>query len=278
MKSFTGKVAVITGAASGIGRALAVLLANDGAKLALCDIAAEELAVTVRRCEHLGATVVSNVVDVGNRESVEQWAGEVVNEFGPINLLFNNAGVALISNVEDSTIEDFEWLMDINYWGVVYGTMAFLPHLVASGDGHIVNLSSVFGLISIPSQAAYNSAKFAVRGFSDSLRMELEIARRPVSVSTVHPGGIKTNIVVSARTNGQAQSMMDPQRFDKIASTSPLVAARTILRGVKKNRRRILVGVDAKVIDGISRLPIRVCQQVLITGQRQRNLQSNRGI
>lgn len=278
MKSFAGQVAVITGAASGIGRALAELLAIEGASLALCDIAESELAITAQRCQHLGATVIHSVVDVSNRSAVEAWAGEVAEHFGTVNLLFNNAGVALLCNVVDANIEDMEWLMSINYWGVVYGVMAFLPYLKASGDGHIVNVSSVFGLISIPSQAAYNSAKFAVRGFSDALRMELEIARQPVSVTTVHPGGIKTNIVHSARSVGDAQTMMDAERFHRIALTSPLQAARTILKGVKKNRRRLTIGVDAKVIDGISRLPAPVYQRVLVSGQRRRNLQSCRGL
>lgn len=278
MKSFAGNVAVITGAASGIGRALAELLALEGATLALCDIAESDLVITAQRCEHLGATVLYSVVDVSNRRAVEAWAVEVADQLGTVNLLFNNAGVALLCNVDDTKIEDMEWLMSINYWGVVYGTMAFLPHLKASGDGHIVNVSSVFGLISIPSQAAYNSAKFAVRGFSDALRMELEIDQQPVSVTTVHPGGIKTNIVRSARAVGHAQTMMDADRFNQIARTSPLRAARTILNGVRKNRRRVTVGVDAKVIDGISRLPAPVYQRVMVFGQRRRNLQSSRGL
>ena len=150
-------------------------------------------------CEGLGVKVTSQHLDVADRAAVYAWADQVVADHGKVNLIFNNAGVALGATVEAMSYEDFEWLMDINFWGVVYGTKAFLPHLKASGEGHVVNLSSVFGLISVPSQSAYNAAKFAVRGFTDTLRMELEIEGAPVSCTTVHPGGIKTNIARNAR-------------------------------------------------------------------------------
>ena len=157
--------------------------------------------------------------------------------------------------------------MSINYWGVVYGTKAFLPLLEASGDGHVVNISSVFGLISVPGQSAYNSAKFAVRGFTDALRMELDIAGSPVSATTVHPGGIRTNIVRNARSRGEAA---DPARFDKIARTTPGRAAEVIIDAVLKNRRRVLVGTDAKIVDFLSRLPAVVIHTLLVTaGKRQ---------
>ena len=152
------------------------------------------MAETVAQCGRYGNRITSQHLDVADRDAVYAWAERVVADHGSVNLIVNNAGVALGATVESMTYEDFEWLMSINFWGVVYGTKAFLPHLKASGEGHIVNLSSVFGLISVPSQSAYNAAKFAVRGFSDTLRMELEIEGAPVSVTTIHPGGIKTNI------------------------------------------------------------------------------------
>lgn len=199
MKSFEGRVAAITGAGSGIGRALAEQLAGHGAHLALSDIDDTGLAETVRRCEGRGVKVTSAHLDVADRAAVDAWAEAVAAEHGKVNLIFNNAGVALGATVEDMSIEDMTWLMNINFWGVVYGTKAFLPHLKAAGEGHIVNISSVFGLISIPTQSAYNAAKFAVRGFTDSLRIELDAMNCGVSCTTVHPGGIKTNIARNAR-------------------------------------------------------------------------------
>ena len=179
MKDFKGHVAAITGAGSGIGRALANELARRGAHLALSDIDDAGLAETVSQCEGFGVKITSQHIDVADRAAVYAWADEVVADHGEINLVVNNAGVALGATIESMSYEDFEWLMNINFWGVVYGTKAFLPYLKASGEGHIVNLSSVFGLISVPSQSAYNAAKFAVRGFTDTLRMELEIEGRP---------------------------------------------------------------------------------------------------
>ncbi len=165
--------------------------------------------------------------------------------------------------------------MGINFWGVVYGTKAFLPHLKASGEGHIVNLSSVFGLLSIPSQSAYNAAKFGVRGFTDSLRMELEIERACVSCTTVHPGGIKTNIARNARMDESVTALTGnaeeaARQFDKMLFTSPKKAARQILSAVQSNHRRALIGPDAKVFDLISRLPAGLYQNVLIRGARFR--------
>lgn len=190
MKEFRGKVAAITGAGSGIGRALAIELASRGAHLAVSDVDATGLAETVALCEGRGAKVSSQILDVARKEDVHAWADAVVAEHGKVNLIFNNAGVALGATVESMSYEDLEWLIGINFWGVVYGTKAFLPHLIASGDGHVVNISSVFGLISVPTQSAYNAAKFGVRGFTDALHMELGVAGHPVSSTTVHPGGI----------------------------------------------------------------------------------------
>ncbi|HEX5097492.1 MAG TPA: SDR family oxidoreductase, partial [Acidimicrobiia bacterium] len=186
---FAGRVAAITGAGSGIGRALAEDLARRGAHLALCDVDEAGLAATVTRCEGVGVKVTSQRVDVADRAAVEAWADQVVADHGRVNFIFNNAGVGLGATVANMTYDDFEWLMNINFWGVVHGTQAFLPHLKSSGDGHVVNISSIFGLVSVPTQSAYNAAKFGVRGFTDALRIELETDPCGVSSTTVHPGG-----------------------------------------------------------------------------------------
>ena len=271
MKDFRGRVAAITGAGSGIGRALATQLAQHGAPLALSDIDDAGLAETVQTCEDYGVTVTSQHLDVAGRDEVYAWADRVVADHGKVNLIVNNAGVALGATVEAMSYEDFEWLMNINFWGVVYGTKAFLPHLKASGEGHIVNLSSVFGLISVPSQSAYNAAKFAVRGFTDTLRMELEIEGADVSVTTVHPGGIKTNIARNARMDSSVAGVAgDPEKairdFERLFITSPERAAQQILTAVRHDRRRALVGPDAKVIDLVSRFPAIFYQTVLTRG------------
>jgi NAD(P)-dependent dehydrogenase (short-subunit alcohol dehydrogenase family) len=273
MKRFDGRVAAITGAGSGIGRALAHELARRKANLALSDIDETALAETVAQCEGLGVKVTAQRVDVADRDAVHEWAGAVVDAHGRVNLIFNNAGVALVATVEGMSYEDFDWLMGVNFWGVVHGTKAFLPHLKASGEGHIVNMSSVFGLISVPSQSAYNAAKFAVRGFSDALRIELDMMRCGVSSTTVLPGGVKTNIVRKARIDASAASLTGgrqrgPEEFDKIAMTAPETAARQILSGVMADRRRVLIGADARFIDVVSRLPNSVYHQVVVRGGR----------
>ncbi|QBS41846.1 SDR family oxidoreductase [Nocardia sp. CS682] len=255
MKNFTDKVAVITGAGSGIGRALAVELARRGARLALSDINTESVADTAGRCEKLGATAVPYELDVAHRAAVYAHAAAVRGEFGRVNLVINNAGVALGADVEDMTWDDFDWLMNINFWGVAHGTKAFLPDLIRSGDGHIVNVSSVFGLVGVPTQSAYNAAKFAVRGFTEALRQEMRIAGHPVGVTCVHPGGVKTNIAVSARGIPDDVDVETIRRgFDALTLTSPDAAAKTILHGVAKNKARVLIGADARAIDLIPRL------------------------
>ena len=276
MQQFNGRVAAITGAGSGIGRALAQNLSRRATHLALSDVDEVGLAETVALCEGAGVKVTSQRVDVADRAAVYAWADQVVADHGQVNLVFNNAGVALGATIEAMSYEDFEWLMDINFWGVVHGTKAFLPHLIAAGEGHIVNLSSVFGLLSIPSQSAYNAAKFGVRGFTDALRIELDVARNGVSCTTVHPGGIKTNIARNARMDesvaafsGQVPEAMG-EDFDKVAMTTPEKAARQILKAVERNRRRALIGPDAKVLDVISRLPAGVYQRVIVRGARRR--------
>ena len=255
MQDFRGRVAAITGAGSGIGRALAVDLSRRGAHLALSDVDETGLAETVVLAEGAGVKVTSARVDVADRQAVHDWADEVAAEHGSVNLVFNNAGVALGATVEGMSYEDFHWLIDINFWGVVHGTKAFLPHLQASGEGHVVNISSVFGLLGIPSQSAYNAAKFGVRGFTEALRLEMLVAGHPVQVSCVHPGGIKTAIARNARTTASHDQATVAQLFDRrLAKTSAKKAAAVIVDGVLRNRPRIVVGGDARLLDAYVRL------------------------
>jgi NADP-dependent 3-hydroxy acid dehydrogenase YdfG len=244
---------VITGAGSGIGRALALELAGRGARLAISDINADSVAATAAECASRGAEAVESCAfDVASREAVFGHASEVVERFGTVSLVVNNAGVALAKDVLDTSIEDYEWIMGINFWGVLYGSKAFLPHLIASGEGHLVNISSVFGIFSVPGQSGYNAAKFAVRGFTEALRQEMLVAGHPVGVSCVHPGGIRTNIAKSARTDQGTPEELD-EAFQRMARTMPETAARTILRGVERRRARILIGPDAYLLDGMTR-------------------------
>jgi NAD(P)-dependent dehydrogenase (short-subunit alcohol dehydrogenase family) len=269
VKSFENKVAAITGAGSGIGRALAIELGRANCNLALSDLNEEGLQQTVEQAREAGVHVSSRRVDVADREAVYAWADTVREEHEKVNLIFNNAGVALACTVEGMSYGDFEWLMDVNFWGVVYGTKAFLPHLKASGDGHIVNVSSVFGLAGIPSQSAYNSAKFAVRGFTESLRQELDMMSCGVSASSVHPGGIKTGIARSSRIDSSVRDLgindVDSrEKFEKTFITSADKAAREILDGVRRNQRRILVGPDARVFDWVVRLLPSTYQRIAV--------------
>lgn len=275
MKIERGMTAAITGAASGIGRGLAEHLAERGVDLALSDVDEEGLAETVLRCERRGVTVTPTRLDVADRDAVFAWADDVVERHGEVNLVVNNAGVALGASAAGQSIQDFEWLMSINFWGVVHGTQAFVPHLkAATRGGHLVNISSVFGLFSVPSQSAYNASKFAVRGFTDALRMELEIEGSGVSCTTIHPGGVKTNIARNARTDesvlakGRDAEQMAAD-FEKVARTTPEKAARQIVTAVERNRRRALIGPDAKVFDLISRLPAGLYQRFFVAMERR---------
>ncbi len=259
MKNFKDKVAAITGAGSGMGRELAVELAARGCHLALSDVNEKGLAETVKLVDGSGVKVTHQRVDVADKAAVFAWADAVAKEHGKVNLIFNNAGVALGASVEGMRYEDLEWLLNINFWGVVHGTKAFLPLLKASGEGHIINTSSVFGLVGIPSQSAYNAAKFAVRGFTESLRMELDMEGCGVSATSVHPGGIKTNIAKAARMDPSIAALgLDKEqasaKFEKNFITTANRAAQIIIRAVEKNQRRVLVGPDAHVIDWMVRL------------------------
>lgn len=266
MSEFAGKVVVITGAGSGIGRALALNLAGRGARLAISDMDTVGLAGTARQAEALGAEVKADHLDVTQREAVLAYADEVRAHFGKINQVYNNAGIAYHGEFEKSEFKDIEKIMDVDFWGVVNGTKAFLPHLIASGDGHVVNVSSLFGLLSMPGQSAYNSAKFAVRGFTESLRQEMLIAKHPVKVTCVHPGGIKTAIARNA-TAGPGEDLDTFANFfdQKLARTTPEAAAATIVNGVRKGKPRVLIGADAKFLDAWVRLVGPSYQRVVAT-------------
>ena len=266
MNPFEAKVAVITGAGSGIGRALAVNLAKKGAKLALSDIDTEGLAETVSQAEALGADVKADRLNVAEREAVLDYAEAVVAHFGEVHQIYNNAGIAYNGDVENSEFKDIERIIDVDFWGVVNGTKAFLPHVIASGDGHIINISSLFGLIAVPGQSAYNAAKFAVRGFTEALRQEMLIAKHPVKVTCVHPGGIKTAVARNATVANDQNAQTFAEFFDKrLAIHSPEMAAETIIDGVRKGRARVVIGWEAKALDVLARVIGPSYQRIIAT-------------
>ena len=254
MKDFKDKVAVVTGASSGMGRSLAIQLAEAGAQVAISDVDEVGLKETAVLCEAAGSTPRVDVLDVRDRTAVRAYADAVAAQFGGVNLVINNAGIAMFGTVQESPYEDIEKVMDVDFWGVVHGTKAFLPHLIASGDGHVVNISSVFGLFSFPTQSSYNAAKFAVRGFTEALRQEMLVERHPVKVTCVHPGGIRTNIVNLASASNGADLAGVQEMFARMARTTPESAAATILKGVRRGRPRVLIGADAVFFDTAVRL------------------------
>ncbi len=255
MQGFAGKVAVVTGAGSGIGQALAIELGRSGAHVAISDVDTDGLAITEERLKAIGVQVKSDRLNVTERETFELYADGVAEYFGKVNQIYNNAGIAFTGDIEITQYKDIERIMDVDFWGVVNGTKSFLPHLIASGDGHVVNISSVFGLFAVPGQAAYNAAKFAVRGFTEALRQEMTLAGQPVKVTCVHPGGIKTAIARNATAAEGVDAEELAQTFDrKLASTTPEKAAKIILDGVRKNKARVLVGTDAKMFDIVVRV------------------------
>jgi NAD(P)-dependent dehydrogenase (short-subunit alcohol dehydrogenase family) len=271
MKEFGGKVCVITGAGSGIGRALALTLAEGGARLALSDIDHDSVATTAAEAAQRGVEAEAYTLDVASRDAVFAHAETVEERFGRVDLVVNNAGVAVAKDLLEMPLEDMEWLMGINFWGVVYGSKAFLPRLIASGDGHQVNVSSIFGMLAVPSQSAYNAAKFAVRGFTEALREEMILAGHPVRVSCVHPGGVRTNIARAARSD-RFDAEERSKRFERMARLSPERAAAIIVRGIRRGSPRIHVGADAWAMDlmqrtlgsGYQQIVVRAAQRALL--------------
>lgn len=250
------KLFFITGAGDGIGKQTALLAARKGAKLIVTDIDAASAEQTAQQIQAAGGTATAYGLDVTDREAFYALADEIKTNHGPVDMVMNNAGVALFATAEKMTQEELDWVMDINFFGTVNGCKAFLPHMLETGQGHIINLSSIFGLISVPNQSGYNASKFAVLGYSDALRQEMETQN--INVTTVHPGGIKTRIAARARFM-QMEGMEERRQqliedFDKITMTSPEKAAEIILRAVEKNKVRIRVGKDAVLVDWIKRL------------------------
>lgn len=258
MTQINGSAAAVTGAASGIGRALALELAARGCDLALADrdeaglqSVAAEIAKTQQR------KVSTHRLDVGEPDQIAEFAAAASAAHPKLNIVINNAGVALLGAFSEIEQAQMEWLFNINFWGTVHGTRAFLPILAKQPEAHIVNLSSIFGIIAPPGQTAYCAAKFAVRGFSESLRHELAMANSPVRLSVVHPGGVATNIVRNSRTGtgitDNARRAQSIDRFDAVAKTTPIAAAQRIIRGIEKNQPRILIGNDARFMDLLQR-------------------------
>ena len=259
MTEIRGAAAAVTGAAGGIGRALALELAARGCDLALADRDEAGLRAVAAEIAKAGPRKVTvHRVDVGEPAEIAGFAQAAISAHPGLNIVVNNAGVALLGQFTEIDQAQFDWLMNINFWGVVHSTRAFLPHLSRQSAAHIVNLSSIFGIIAPPGQTAYAAAKFAVRGFSESLRHELQTANSPVRLTVVHPGGVATNIARNSRTGtgvtDNAQRAEAIERFDKVAKTTPQAAALRIIQGIEKNKPRILIGHDARMIDILQRL------------------------
>ncbi|MFF0172340.1 SDR family NAD(P)-dependent oxidoreductase [Micromonospora profundi] len=253
MEEFRGRVAVVTGAGSGIGRALAVELAVQGARLALSDAAEEGLAQTAALCAARGAEVRTYRLDVTDRLAMQNHAKEVRADFGGADLVINNAGVTLLASITEASWDDMRWVLDVDFWGVVNGTQAFLPLLVTA-RGHLVNISSMYGLTAAPAQSAYNAAKFAVRGFTEAVLQEMRVGDVPVRISCVYPGKVRTDIFSNARAAKGLGYGGVRERYAREATTSAEQAARLILRGVRRNRVKIVVGSDARRADLLTRL------------------------
>lgn len=256
MTRITEAAAAITGAASGIGRALAYELTTRGCDVALADRDEAGLASIAREITG-GRKVTVHRLDVSDPTAISEFAAAATRAHPALNILINNAGVALGGTFAEISQADMEWLFNINFWGVVHGTRAFLPHLSRQHEAHIVNLSSIFGIVAPAGQSAYAAAKFAVRGFSESLRHELATAQSPVKLSVVHPGGVATAIARNARMGqgmtDNARRVESIERFERLARTTPKDAALRIIQGIERNEPRILIGSDARAMDLLQR-------------------------
>mgnify|MGYP000440380602 FL=1 len=267
MKSFKDKVAVITGAGSGMGRYLAVLLAKDGADVSVCDVNEETLNETVEMLRKYNVSVSSHLLDVSDKEAIEALPGKVIEQHGKVDMVFNNAGVTTGTHFKDMDENNWDWVMGINFDGVINSTRAFIPHMVDSPEAAIVNTSSIFGMVAVPGQTVYHATKFAVRGFTESLAMEMKETNPNLQIHCVHPGHIGTNIAADARFDeenfNQDETQVSNSIFTRNAPKSqkemgdmfreggmhPSKAAEIILNGVKKNKTRIFIGLDAKLLD-----------------------------
>ena len=270
MKTFKEKVAVITGAGSGMGRYLAILLAKDGADVCVCDVNEETLNETVAMLRKYNVSVSSHLLDVSDKESIEALPQKVIDQHGNIDLVFNNAGVTAGSHFKDMDEDNWDWVMGINFDGVINSTRAFIPHLINHSEAAIVNTSSIFGMVAVPGQTAYHATKFAVRGFTESLALEMKETNPNLQIHCVHPGHIGTNIAATARmsdedfkdnearssifTKNAPKTQQEMGELFKEGGMHPSKAAKIILNGVKKNKSRIFIGLDAKLLDLSQRL------------------------
>jgi NAD(P)-dependent dehydrogenase (short-subunit alcohol dehydrogenase family) len=270
MKTFKEKVAVITGAGSGMGRYLAILLAKDGADVCVCDVNEETLNETVAMLRKYNVSVSSHLLDVSDKESIEALPQKVIDQHGKVDLVFNNAGVTAGSHFKDMDEDNWDWVMGINFDGVINSTRAFIPHLINHSEAAIVNTSSIFGMVAVPGQTAYHATKFAVRGFTESLALEMKETNPNLQIHCVHPGHIGTNIAATARmsdkdfkdnearssifTKNAPKTQQEMGELFKEGGMHPSKAAKIILNGVKKNKSRIFIGLDAKLLDLSQRL------------------------
>lgn len=260
MNSFNGKIAVITGAASGIGRELALQLSGEGAVIAAADYDKKALAETVKMIKESGGEAAAFTVDISDGKQVAKFASDIKKKYGSIDILINNAGVTLFGKFEELKQKDFEWIVNINLWGAIYMCREFLPEIKEKRDSYLVNVASIFGVIGVGNQSAYCATKFGLRGFTEALQDELHAF--PVNVISVLPGGIKTNIARNARFIKNGALIKDTEklvrRFDKVSKTTASEAAAAIIAGMKKKKARIRIGSDARLLDRLQRLlPVR---------------------
>ena len=270
MKTFNDKVAVITGAGSGMGRYLAMLLAKDGADVCICDVNEETLSETLAMLRKFNVSVSSHILDVSDKEAIEALPQKVIDQHGKVDMVFNNAGVTAGSHFQDMKEDNWDWVMGINFNGVINSTRAFIPHLVNNSEAAIVNTSSIFGMVAVPGQTVYHATKFAVRGFTESLALEMKQTNPNLQIHCVHPGHIGTNIAATARmsdedfkdnetrssifTRNAPKTQQEMGELFREGGMHPSKAAQIILNGVKKNKSRIFIGLDAKLLDLSQRL------------------------